>query len=123
MIQVITVMKNESTTFDNIQKMIACDFYNVEVDAFAAFFDEFSTRYAMVTNLPLAAFEEHDSHELIETRFRQLFGNVKNVMDQIERKGDNTTLRRQIMKNNAEMAALCYVMYQVSYKKSLFGQP
>jgi hypothetical protein len=44
-------------------------------------------------------------------------------MGQIDRKGDNKALRLQIMKNNAEMAALCYVMYQVSYKKSMFGQP
>jgi UDP-N-acetylmuramate-alanine ligase len=103
--------------------MIAFDFYNIEVDAFATFFDEFSSRYSMVTNLSLMDFDEHDSYELIETRFRQLFTNVKSVMGQIDRKGDNKTLRLQIMKNNAEMAALCYVMYQVSYKKSMFGQP
>jgi len=113
-------MKNDSRISENIQNMIACDSRNVEADEFAAFFDEFSTRYSMVMNLPLTAFDEHDSYELIEIRFRQLFGSMKNVMDQIERKGDDKTLRRQMMKNNAEMAALCYVMYQVSYKKSVF---
>jgi hypothetical protein len=115
-------MDYEKNILENINKFCTCDLYNVETEAFAAFFDEFTARYTMVMNLPLVTFEESDMYELIEIRFGKLLRDTKKAIGQIEHRGDNKTLRQQIMKNNIEMAAISYTLYQSSYKRAAFDR-
>jgi hypothetical protein len=114
------MMKSDNREHEITRKAIACDPDGVEMSALTAFFDEFSSSYALITKLLLAAFDESDIYELLKIRLDHLSENTLMIIDLIKRTDDDKAFRqqKQILKNDAEIAAIGYVLYQISYRKA-----